>query len=373
MQQFASFVTEQAYQHIVKPVFFDHDPEHVHDRMTAFGEWLGHSRLAKKTLNNLYAVHDPRLAQTVAGIHFASPIGLAAGFDYEAKLTQIAAYLGFGFQTVGTITNYPYAGNPKPRLGRLPKSKSLMVNKGFKNNGAAATIHKLETFTFPIPVGISIGRTNSERLGQIESVWDIIRAFSLFESSSVRHAYYELNISCPNLYGQVDFYTPDHLRELMVEVDALRLTRPLFIKMPIEKSDAEVLRLLEVLSHHSPAGVIFGNLQKDRTNPALRVDEVNKYPRGNFSGKPTFDRSNQLISLTYAKYQKRFTIIGCGGVFSPADAYTKIQLGATIVQLITGMVFQGPQLIGQITKGLGSYIERDGFANLHSAIGSAHK
>jgi dihydroorotate dehydrogenase len=129
-------------------------------------------------------------------------MGLAAGFDYEARLTQSLFPWGFGFQTVGTITNNPYEGNPRPMLGRLPKSKSLMVNKGFKNLGAETTAKKLKGLTFKIPVGISIGRTNSPKLTtQEESIKDILIAFRKFEKEKIKNAYYELNISCPNLYG----------------------------------------------------------------------------------------------------------------------------------------------------------------------------
>jgi dihydroorotate dehydrogenase len=364
-------LTSFAYGNLLKPLLFRFDPEKVHIGMTGFGERLGKSSVSRNLIGNLFNISDSRLSQKICGIDFPTPIGLAAGFDYEARLTQITSSLGFGFHTIGTITNSAYIGNPKPMLGRLPKSRSLMVNKGFKNFGALETVKKLSGLNFQIPVGISIGRTNSPALNQKDSIKDIVRAFIIFEKSKVKHSYYELNISCPNLYGNVNFYTPLNLQELLREIDKLRIKRPVFIKMPIEKPDKVALALLEVIAAYSPVGVIFGNLQKDRNHPLLDPTEVTKFNKGNFSGKPTFDRSNELIALAYRHYQKRFVIIGCGGIFSAEDAYRKISLGAQLVQLITGMIFQGPQLIAEINQGLSKIVEKEGVNNISDLTGLA--
>lgn len=362
------------YRNIVKPLLFTQDPEKVHHSITTLGEKMGEIPFVRNISSWTFAGSHPSIEQTVDGIHFHSPIGLAAGFDYEAKLTQILPSLGFGFHTIGTITNLPYEGNPTPRLGRLPKSKSLMVNKGFKNDGAEATVENLEKKQFSIPLGVSIGRTNSRKLTtQKESVKDIIQAFTLFERSSMTHSYYELNISCPNLYGDISFYPPRNLRELLSEVEKLRVKRPIYVKMPIEKSDKEVLAMLECISRFSIQGVIFGNLQKDRNNSALHQKEVALFPKGNFSGKPTYERSNELIALTHRRYHNRFTIIGCGGIFSTNDAYEKIKRGATLLQLITGLIFMGPQLVSEINSKLPSLLKRDGLSHLSEACGVSAK
>ncbi|OGE64881.1 hypothetical protein A3I48_01190 [Candidatus Daviesbacteria bacterium RIFCSPLOWO2_02_FULL_36_7] len=138
-----SEIIKYSYQYLLKPVLFQFDPEMVHVAMTSFGELLEEQKWAKNFLKNNLVVSSSLISQTAAGIKFNSPIGLSAGFDYDAKLTQISSSLGFGFQSIGTITNQAYEGNPKPRLGRLPKSKSLMVNKGFKNPGAEKIAAKL--------------------------------------------------------------------------------------------------------------------------------------------------------------------------------------------------------------------------------------
>ncbi len=362
------------YQNFIKWIFFLIYPETIHNIMVSYGEFLGRSPLAK-FLGKFFSYQDHSLHQRIAGINFDNPIGLAAGFDYNANLTQTLYLVNFGFQSVGTITNLAYEGNPHPRLGRLIKSRSLMVNKGFKNKGAAIISKKLRDLHFTIPVGVSIGMTHSKNIKAVqEAVNDVINTFRIFEKSGVKNSYYELNISCPNLVHAKDisFYPPKNLDLLLSSVDKLKLKKPVFIKMPIEKTNAEVSLMLDVIvKHKSAKGVIFGNLLKDRKDPALITSEVKKFKVGNFSGKPCEKRSNELIALTYRRYglNNRLTIIGCGGIFSAQDAYKKIKLGASLVQLITGMIFQGPQLISQINLELVDFLKKDGFNNISQAIG----
>jgi dihydroorotate dehydrogenase subfamily 2 len=346
------------------------NPEFVHEFITGYGEKLGDFGVTRSLVRKMFPAESKSLNQNVAGINFQNPIGLAAGFDYQAKLTKILPSLSFGFQTIGTITSHPYEGNPKPRLGRLPKSKSLMVNKGFKNPGIKEVVRKLQKNGFSIPVGISIGKTNTTKdETQEQAVEDIVAAFRIAEKSRINFSFYELNISCPNLFGKVSFYPPENLRQLLKAVTDIKLKKPLFIKMPIEQTDEEVGKMLDVIVGFPVTGVIFGNLQKNRKAEGLNADEVKKYPVGYFSGKPTEQRSNELIKLAYKRYGEKLVIIGCGGIFNAYDAYKKIKLGATLVQLITGFIFEGPQLIAQINMGLDELLRQDGFSNISQAIG----
>ena len=359
------------YKYLLKPILFRLDPEKVHESFISIGESVGGFFPTKILLAGFLKYEDDRLAQEIEGLKFSNPIGLAAGFDYDAKLTQTLDGVGFGFHTVGTVTNMEYEGNPQPRLGRLPKSRSLMVNKGFKSESAEVVIKRLFGKFFNIPLGVSIGRTNSPKLKtQKDSVKDIVEAFTKFESLVLNHDYYELNISCPNLFGNITFYPTNNLKELLKAVEDLKLSKPVFVKMPIEKDDKEVLRMLKVIAGYRIQGVIFGNLQKDRGHKTLVQEEVKQFKTGNFSGKPTYERSNELISLAYKHYKDRFVIIGCGGVFSAEDAYEKIKRGANLVQMITGMVYEGPQMITRINIGLGQLLERDGYKNISEAVGS---
>lgn len=359
------------YRNIARRILFLFDPETVHECALSLGEILGKISVFRKLALFLFASVEPRIAQNIAGIPFRSPVGLAAGFDYRAKLVRFLPSLGFGFETIGTITNDPCEGNPKPRLGRLVRSRSLLVNKGFKNEGIHAILKKLESVAPLVPLGISIGKTNSkEPMTQEEAAADVVAAFCAAEKANTGSAYYELNISCPNLYGNIEFYSPEHLDELLRAVFSTGLSKPLFVKMPIDKTDDEVRSMLRVISAHPVKGVIFGNLQKNRGDISFRKEEVEKATKGNFSGKPTWRRSNELIRLAYRECGKELVIIGCGGVFSAEDAYAKIKCGASLVQLITGLVFQGPQLVAEINNKLPKLLASDGFSHISQAIGS---
>lgn len=357
------------YKYILARIIFLFNSELMHDLMTLFGEILGKIVFLRKLIYILFNIKSPVLKQNVKTVTFENPIGLAAGFDYEARLTQILPSIGFGFGTIGTITNLPYEGNPKPRLARLLKSKSLMVNKGFRNKGIDSITYKFKDYSFQIPIGISIGQTNTDIFSQSQAVNDIINAFKKAESANLKTKYYELNISCPNLNSKVTFYDPKKLDDLLKKLKKLNIKKPIFIKMPIDKSDNEVLAMLNVIVKNKIDGVIFGNLQKNRKNKVLDKTEIAKYPIGNFSGKPTFEDSNHLIEFAYRNYKDKLIIIGCGGVFSAKDAYLKIKLGASLVQFITGLIFEGPILAAQINDELINLLKKDGYKNISQAIG----
>lgn len=373
MRKIILFSSAIFYKYFLRNILFLFDSEKVHEFFINLGEKIGKSYFFKNLLKFLFVKNNKLLKQNINGINFNNPIGLAAGFDYEAKLYKILPSLSFGFETIGTITNKPYEGNPKPRLGRLVKSKSLMVYKGFKNEGIIIIVKKLKDRKFEIPVGLSIGKTNSQNdiMTQEDAVEDIISAFKTAEKSKLNISYYELNISCPNLIGNIEFYEAQKLDELLKAVTELKLKKPLFIKMPISKTNEEIIKMMDIIIKYPVSAVIIGNLQKDRKDKHFVKEELQKYPVGNFSGKPTEERSNELIKLAYENFGDKLVIIGCGGVFNAEDAYKKIKLGASLVQLITGLIFEGPQLVSQINLELPKLLKKDGFRNVSEAIGTS--
>jgi len=359
------------YKYVLKSVLFLINPEIVHRRTIALGEFMGKCKFVRIILSDIFAHTEPNISQSLFGMKFRSPIGLAAGFDYEARLTEILPSLGFGFGTVGTLTNHAYNGNSDPMSGRLPKSRSLLVNKGFKNLGIEATLKKLRSKQILYPIGMSIGKTNSLDIKtQEEAVKDIIETFRETEQSGVNFAYYELNISCPNLVGNVEFYNPDHLNQLLQSLNEITLTHPVFVKMPISKTNEEIDSMMDVIIQYPfIKAVIIGNLQQNRDDHSLYPDEVAKFKKGNFSGIPCQERSNELIRRVYERHGAAIKIIGCGGVFTAADAYHKIRLGASLIQLITGLIFEGPQLVSDINRGLTRLLRADGYNSISDAIG----
>jgi len=364
------------YRNIIKPILFLFSADSVHKRALESGYFFGHRAFARWLIRALFSYKSDALKQVIAGIHFENPIGLAAGFDYNADLIQITPALGFGFHTIGTITYGAYDGNPAPMLGRLPKSKSLLVNKGFKNAGIKNVLAKVSREKTTIPLGISIGSTNKRYESFQEVVEEITNAFEA--ALKVNYfRYYELNISCPNLIHVAHLSRkiddPDGFTELLDALSGLTIQKPIFIKMHLEKSVDETSVLCEIAVRYPfVKGVILANLAKDRTNPAFHPDEIAEAGKGNFSGKPTETLSNNLVRAVYQRFGKRLAIIGCGGVFNGKDAYEKIRSGASLVQMITGMVYMGPQQVGVINREIDELVRRDGFSSVHDAIGAFH-
>jgi len=360
-----------AYQHIAKPMFFRFDPESVHDRITAVGSRLGANALTRKACATLYRFEHPSLVQTVRGIRFDNPIGLTAGFDKNAQLTRIMPSVGFGFEEIGSVTGEPCEGNAKPRLWRLPKSQGLVVYYGLMNDGAEAIASRLRHESFAFPVGISIAKTNNACTVDLDAgIADYVKAYRAFVGTG---DYLTVNVSCPNAFGGEPFTTPERLERLLRALDHEVPDKPLFIKLPADITHEQFDALAAVASAHRVDGLILTNLTKRRDRPEIVASELAGIERGGISGKPVFDASNDLIAHAYKTVGSRFTIIGSGGVFSAEDAYEKIRRGASLVQLATGMIFKGPQLIGEINRGLVTLLQRDGFANVSQAIGAVHR
>lgn len=361
-----------SYENILKPLFFKRDPEFVHDRISNIGHVLGKFTVTRYLTRSILQYRNEALIQEVHGIRFENPVGLSAGFDKDANLLQILPDIGFGFQQVGSVTLGAYEGNPGKRLHRLPKSRGLVVYYGLKNLGVHKIIERIKGYgQLRFPISISIAKTNDASTAQVEDgINDYIETFKILEKEEVGD-FYTINISCPNTFGGEPFTTPERLRLLMTEIDKLKSKKPVFIKMPIEPDWDKFDALLKEIVKHSVQGVIISNLLKDHGDESI-VDEVPDHIKGGISGKPTQKIANELISQTYKNYGDKLTIIGVGGVFSAEDAYEKIKLGSTLVQLISGLVYEGPQVIGEINKGLVELLKEDGFTNISESIGSGH-
>ena len=357
------------YQGIFKPFFFTQDPEFIHDQITSFGAFLGKHRFTKWLVRALLCYKDKRLEQNILGINFKNPVGLAAGFDKDAQLTNIIPSVGFGFMEIGSITGEPCQGNPKPRLWRLPKSKSTIVWYGLKNNGAETISQRLKKLKFDIPIGTSIAKTNSAQTIETSAgINDYKKAFSYFTDIG---DYFAVNISCPNAYGGEPLCESAKLESLLNELDKIPTKKPVFLKISPDLELSEIDKIIETAKKHRVHGFIISNLPKDKK--FMRVDEEEfkkNYPgKGGVSGKAVEEISNKLIAYVYQKTKGKFIIIGCGGIFSAEDAYKKIKLGASLVQLITGMIFEGPQVISEINRGLSELLKRDDYTSIRDAIG----
>lgn len=357
------------YQNIFKRIAFTLDPEFVHDYTASFGKILGRFNVTRWFVAKLFSYQSPMLEQDILGIHFANPVGLSAGFDKNAELLNILPSVGFGFAEVGSITGEPCKGNSKKRLWRLPKSKSLVVYYGLKNDGAEVISKRLQNKQFSLAVGISVAKTNSPATVETkDGVSDYVKAQRLMASIG---DYTTINISCPNAFGGQPFTSPDRLEALLTETDKVLTSKPTFIKFSPDINDADLDDLLSVIARHKIDGIVCSNLTKNRTLDSIKDSNIPEV--GGLSGKVVEDLSNKLLSTVYRKTKGQYIFMGSGGVFSAQDAYKKIRLGASLVQLITGMIYQGPQLIGEINRGLEVLLKRDGFSNISEAIGVDNK
>lgn len=345
------------YEKLLKPLLFHLDPETAHNYAVSLGEFCGRYSPSRAALDLIYGYHGQDASVRVDGLDYHTPILLSAGFDYNARLVNILPSLGFGGVEVGSVTAQPCAGNPIPRLTRLPRSGSIVVNKGLKNDGVDRIIARLASRA-PTPgfvVGVSIARTNiaATAVSVEAGIADYLESFTKLNRAAVGD-YYTINISCPNAHGGETFAQPERLERLLTALESVACAKPIYVKMPINLGWEEFNQLLRVLDRHRVNGVVIGNLNKDYSVLRNHRDEAPAEYRGGLSGRPCFLPSNQLIRRTRAEYGRRFTIIGSGGIFSPADALVKIAAGADLVQLITGMIYRGPGLIKRIAA---SYAE----------------
>ncbi len=358
------------YQKLLKPIFFRFDPERVHNAVTFYGEALGKCWLTRKLISLFLNYKNPKLTQTIHGITFFNPLGLSAGFDKDARLMRIMPTIGFGFEEIGSITGEPCIGNPRPRLWRLPQHKSIVVYYGLKNPGCEAVARKLAGKKFAFPLGISVAKTNCRETVDIEAgIRDYLKAFQTLEPYA---DYLTINISCPNAYGGEPFTDAERLELLLKEIDKIKTKKPVFLKVSPDLSKEEVDKLLRVTQKHNVQGWIISNLTKIREGSGVSPEELSKVGSGGLSGKLVEKRANEMISYVYKRTDGKLTIIGVGGIFTAEDAYEKIKSGASLLQMITGMIFEGPQVVRKINKGLVKLLEQDGYENIAGAVGKYH-
>lgn len=354
------------YRIVLKRVYFRIDPERVHDAMTAVGQWLGRHAWSRALTALLFSYTHPALRQTVVGIDFANPIGLAAGFDKDAVLTDIIGSVGFGFAEVGSITGNACKGNSKPRLWRMKKSKGLVVYYGLKNAGCAAIAKRLAGKRFALPIGTSVAMTNDTSTATREAgIADYAKAFEAFADIG---DYFTINISCPNTCGGAPFTEPNALDALLTKIDTIPTNKPIFLKLSADLSVDQTNAIITVADRHKVHGFICTNLTKNRGNENIKDSDIPTH--GGMSGKVVKDLSDAMIARIYKRTKGKYIIIGCGGIFSAEDAYKKITAGASLVQMITGMIFEGPQVISAINQGLVALLERDRLTTITDAIGS---
>ena len=352
----------------IRPLLFRLDPERAHNLVFSglvACEWLS-ARFPRPPWSH------PALEQELWSIRFPNPVGLAAGFDKNARAPHVWPWLGFGLAELATLTALAQAGNPPPRIMRLPRDHAIINRLGFNNSGAVQVARRLAALYRvappPLPIGINIGKSRATALDAAPGDYcDCLRHLFPFAD------YVVINISSPNTPGLRDLQAESHLAALVAALteanDALaqahgRPPRPLLVKVAPDVADDTLAPIVDIARTRGVAGLVATNTTIERTGLATPVRE-----EGGLSGAPLRDRATAVIRRLRARAGAALPIIGVGGIFTAADAYTKIRAGASLVQIYTGMIFEGPRLAHRIGRGLLELLRRDGFAHLREAVG----
>mgnify|MGYP001585663893 FL=1 len=349
------------YQKLIKPVFFKMDPETVHNRVTKLGRALGSTALTRATLRASFYFEHPSLKSTIAGIEFKNPVGLAAGFDKNARLYDVLPEIGFGFAELGSITGEPCAGNPKPRLFRVPEEKSIIVNYGLMNDGCEAIAKRLHNVKFRIPIGLSVAKTNDPKLDTVAGVKDYIKAYQHLHHLG---SYTTINVSCPNTVDGMTFAHPQNLRLLLAALNKEKHEKPIFVKIKPDFTQTQLQEIVDIINSYDwITGIIIGNLTTHRDNLKTSKEALDKLSlKGGLSGLPTQKRSLEAIRFVHERSPK--VIIGCGGIFTGQDAYEKLKAGASLLQLVTALIYEGPGVISKINREIVEILHKENLGNV---------
>lgn len=353
-------ISAASYKKIAKPIMFRLSPDNVHARMVKAAGGLARKPRILSSGKKWLSYHSTgSLAQDIVGLHFASPIGIAAGLDKNGEMMHVADMIGCGFTTVGSVTYEPRIGNSRPWFHRLPKTRSIVVHAGMPNKGLLDIAQRLKRRPTTIPTFLSVAVVAQQADATDEEVIDdVIKAIDYITVHDLCEVI-EVNISCPNIRDKEFFTNPDKLDALLSRIDELRLTRPVFLKMPNLENWARFEAMLEAIVRHQVDGVTIANLVKERESVILK-DDLPDQVRGGLSGIPTRDRSTELVRRTRQMCGDKLAIIGLGGVFTAEDAYEKLKAGADLVGMATGLIFEGPQVVNEINAGIEKKLRDDG-------------
>ncbi len=340
------------YKAIVKPILFSFDPEKIHHLV-----FSGIKTISKipglSFLNRLiFTVNNPKLERVVYGLKFPSPVGLAAGFDKDAKLFNELSDYGFGFIEIGTLTPKGQSGNAKPRLFRLPQDEALINRMGFNNEGVEAAVKRLKKRKTKIVIGGNIGKNTGTNFDKTDD--DYVAVFnSLFDYVD----YFVVNVSCPNVGNLTKLQEKEPLMRLMQKISDINkskpIPKPLLLKIAPDLSAQELDDVIDIIKSLELDGVVASNTSVNREGLKTsdkKLEEIG-WP-GGLSGKPVGDRSTNVISYLYKNLGDKYPIIGVGGIHSEKDALDKLNAGAKLVQVYTGFIYEGPGLVKRINKAL---------------------
>lgn len=338
------------YKYLIKPLFFSMSPEKAHYFAMGCLTLFAKIPLGSFFLRLLYHHKNPSLEQTVMGLKFPNPVGLAAGFDKDARWIQQLSHLGFGFIEIGTLTPKAQAGNPKPRLFRLIEDKGLVNRMGFNNNGVIRAIDLLKNKK-NILVGGNIGKNTATPNDKAKE--DYIHCFQLLHPYV---DYFVVNVSCPNVKNLDKLQDKGFLVDLLLSLQQINrnqpTAKPILLKIAPNLTPEQLNEIIDIVSITKIEGVIATNTATHRRGLRTNQQTLEKIGNGGLSGQPLTKTATQTIRYLRENTEQDFVIIGVGGIHSPEEAQKKIDAGANLIQIYTGFIYEGPGLIKKINKRL---------------------
>jgi dihydroorotate dehydrogenase len=339
------------YRSIIKPLLFSLDPESAHHLIFNLVKFKFRLPGIKTIVSALHKVDHPHLKREVFGLTFPNPIGLAAGFDKDAKLFDELSSFGFGFIEIGTLTPLAQPGNPKPRLFRLPKDQALINRMGFNNGGVSAAVERLKKRNKNLIIGGNIGK-NKDTPNE-KAFEDYEKCFNtLFDYVD----YFVVNVSSPNTPGLRALQEKGPLSEILLKLKILNQAKqkqkPILLKIAPDLTDEQLDDIIDIVNTTKIDGVIATNTTIDRSALTTSKEKIEKIGAGGLSGKPVRKQSTHVIQYLCGHSKNAFPVIGVGGIHSPEDAIEKLNAGASLIQIYTGFIYEGPSLIKRINKAL---------------------
>lgn len=339
------------YKAFLKPIFFLFPPETIHHLVFKLIKFFCRIPGIPALLKSAYVINDKRLERTLFGLTFPNPVGLAAGFDKDAKLFDELGYFGFGFIEIGTLTPKAQPGNEKPRMFRLPEDEALINRMGFNNGGAAAAVERLKKRKTKILIGGNIGK--NKITPNEEAVNDYQQCFHAL----VNYVdYFVVNVSSPNTPNLRALQDKEPLTKLLNHIKLLnqkqKQPRPILLKIAPDLSNEQLDDIISIMQDTKIDGLIATNTTIDRSNLKSSKTEVEAIGAGGLSGKPLTKRATEVIRYLSERSNRSFPIIAVGGIHTGADAIEKLNAGASLVQVYTGFIYEGPAIVKRINKEL---------------------
>ena len=334
------------YRKIISPFLFLFDPEKIHTFTFFLIKVFFKIPILGFIIKSFYKVESPKLTRKLFGLTFENPVGIAAGFDKNATHISEFEKFGFGFIEIGTVTPNPQYGNPKKRLFRLKEDTAIINRMGFNNDGVTKIKNRLKK-NYNVLIGGNIGKNKVTPNSQAKNDYIIC-----FKELYNYVDYFVVNVSSPNTPGLRELQSKEFLNDLFIELNKLRLNetikKPILIKISPDLSKEKIIEILEVIDTNNIDGIIATNTTIDYPN----LKSKNKNETGGLSGAPLYDKSNEVISFISRKTNGKLPIIGVGGISTPEQAVKKIEAGAHLIQLYTGIIYEGPGIVRKINKKL---------------------